>query len=503
MKYIFTFIFSLFIVSVIFTQSSFSRIYEMENFESDKIQQILRIENQLILIIASTCEIVQGGNCLSIISTDLDGEELWRIEKPTHKIEDNMNIAFLWNNYIYVAAQDLTTATSDQPGQIQAFQIGLDGNIVDTHVVFFSVPESFRFDGIIANGDIFTVCSTLRLNDDQTQAKFSFFDPDFDWQGQRILSSAITNLGFQDLKPAHDGGYILASVTFTTGIGFQRKIQKLTAHGTTQWERILEPSEFYTDTSVETNENGDIFIIYERNQGFFTNPEVYLHVERIDSTGNIIWVNEHYIAGAEDRDYERMYLTNENEIIYIGSGEAMGVDNGYSGFAAKINSEGDLVWEKAYRDADLGSRQTNLFHGVVLDNGEIIMGGELRNTIDIFREDPWLLRTNADGCVYTETCGDLQLVTPTNDLAANPSKPFYITPTLVQNQLTIRLKNEVDMSLFKFQIVTTSGQVFYEDISRVFPITVETTQLPAGFYFLKIEENGKTMFQDKFIVARY
>ena len=33
--------------------------------------------------------------------------------------------------------------------------------------------------------------------------------------------------------------------------------------------------------------------------------------------------------------------------------------------------------------------------------------------------------------------------------------------------------------------------------------TINTEKLPAGFYFLKIEENGKTMFQDKFIVARY
>ena len=363
MKFIFTTIL-LYCSFLSFAQNGFSRIYEMENFKWDKIQQIIQAEDQLILIIATSCDPIAGDRCLNIISTDLAGEELWRIQKTAHQIEDNMDIAFLYNDHVYVVVEDLSTASGNQPGQFQAFQIDLDGNIVETHIVAFSVPESFRFDGIVANGDIFTVCSTVRLNDDQSQAKFSFYDPNFTWQGQKIISSDITNVGFQELKSANDGGYILASVTYTTGIGFQRKVQKLTADGNTEWERILEPSEFQTNTSVETNEAGDVFIIYERNQGFFTNPEIFLHVERLDNEGNVIWVNEHYVSGAEDRDYKRMFLTAEDEMIYIGAGEVMGEGNDYSGVVAKISSEGALEWEKSYRDADLGGNATDLFHGL-------------------------------------------------------------------------------------------------------------------------------------------
>ena len=94
-----------------------------------------------------------------------------------------------------------------------------------------------------------------------------------------------------------------------------------------------------------------------------------------------------------------MILTDEDDMIYIGCGEVMGQDNGFSGLVAKVNSIGDLVWEKAYRDADLGGGQTHLFSGLPLDNGEFIIAGELRNSNQIFRNDPWLLRANANGCI--------------------------------------------------------------------------------------------------------
>ncbi len=475
-------------------QNGFSRIYEMENFKWDKIQQIIEVEGQLILIIATNCDSFDGDNCLNIISTDLAGEELWRIEKLSHQIEDHMDIAFFWNEHIYVAVEDLNAN-----GQIQAFQIDLAGNLVDTHILFNTVPETFRFMGIVANGDIFTTCSTIDLDEDHSQAKLSFFDSDFDWQGEKILSSEETNVGFQDIKPGYDGGYVFTSNNFTFGIGFELKVQKLTADGSIEWGKILEPSQFYTKPSVETNTFGDVFIIYVRIQDFFDDPKYFLHVEKLDNEGNEIWVNNHLVSGAEIRSYERMILTSENEMLYFGSGEAMGPDNGYSGFAAKVNNEGELVWEKAYRDADLGGRTTNLFDGVVLDNGDIIMGGDLRNTIDVFRNDPWLLRTNADGCVYTEACGDINLVTPTHDLANDPMKQFYLTPTLVQDQVTIRQSSEVNIAYNKLRIVTASGQIVYEDIAQAFPFTVKTIQLPSGFYFLQIYDDKGRRQSLKFV----
>ncbi len=485
MKYIFTIILLSWTMTVS-GQSSFSRIYDMEFSEWDNIQQIIQVEDQLILIIASTCETFeQQSRCLNIISTDLNGDEQWRIEKPGHEIENDMDIATLWNNHIYVAARDLTTANENNPGQIQALQIDLNGNIVDTHILLNIPPEGFRLSGFIAGADRFTVSAYFDLGNNQVQSRFIFFNSDFSWLGQATLSSEDTRLGFHDIITSEDGGYLLAVSTSITGSVSQRKIIKLSPDGTTQWERILEPSEFSTGTAIATNESGDIFIIYEINEDFFIDPKQYLRVERLDHEGNELWVNTHFIAGEEIRRYERMFLTAGDDMIYVGTGEAMGTDSGYSGFAAKINSEGDLEWEKAYRDADLGGGATNLFTGIALEDGTLLLGGDLRNTIELFWTDPWLLRTNTNGCVYTENCQDLNLITPTRDLNIAPNN-FYLTPTLVQDQVTIHQNNETNLQSANIQIITASGQPVQTFLSHGFPFYADTETLSPGFYFLEI-----------------
>ena len=483
---------------VISAQSGFSRIYEMEISEWDRVQQVIRSGDQLILIVASSCELIDGDDCLNVISTNLDGEELWRIEKPAHQIEDEMDIAVLWNDHIYVATEDLTTVVDGQSGQIQVFQIDLDGNIVETHVLFNVVPEIFKFKGFTISNNQFTASSILFIeNNSHIEGKLSFYDTNLDWLGQKILSPEGTQFAFQDIIPTADGGYLLAIIEKTIVAPSQKKLQKLTSDGIVEWERNLEGSEFITGTSIETNEEGDIFIIYEINQNFFTNPEKFLRVERLDSEGNEIWVNDHFIAGAEYRRYERMILTDEDEMIYIGCGEVMGQDNGFSGLVAKVNSIGDLVWEKAYRDADLGGGQTHLFSGLPLDNGEFIIAGELRNSNQIFRNDPWLLRANTNGCIYTENCDDLDLITPTRNLTPALIDNFSITPTLVQDQLTIHLENETQNQKVKIKIISASGQLVQEIIAHDFPYDITTSNLSIGFYFLEVldKEDGREVFK--------
>jgi len=411
---------------------------------------------------------------------------------------EDMDIAVLWNDHIYVATEDLTTVVDGQSGQIQVFQIDLDGNIVETHILFFNVPEIFKLKGFTISNNQFTASSILFIeNNSHIEGKLSFYDTNLDWLGQKILSPEGTRFAFQDIIPTADGGYLLAMIERTLVAPSQKKLQKLTSDGTVEWERNLEGSEFITGTSIETNEEGDIFIIYEINQNFFTNPEKFLRVERLDSEGNEIWVNDHFIAGAEARRYERMILTDEDDIIYIGCGEVMGQDNGFSGLVAKVNSIGELVWEKAYRDADLGGEQTHLYSGLALDNGEFIIAGELRNSNQIFRSDPWLLRANANGCIYTENCGDLDLITPTRELSTEPTNIFSITPTIVQDQFTIYRENEADFQTTIARIITASGQLIHEQHINDFPFRIDAESLASGFYFLELigKNNGRNVLK--------
>lgn len=174
--------------------------------------------------------------------------------------------------------------------------------------------------------------------------------PNYDWGEDfgRLHHFSKTN----------DGGFILTNFTSTYGMEVFSYVKKIDGHGQEVWHKDLiydQSINFHAaSNSYQTADGKYLSVGASLNNVHESSGNHGLRdfwVVRYDDMGNVLW-NKSY-GGSLNELANGMVETDEGEFIIFGSSESSDFDvsHNYGGmdiWVIKINSNGDLIWEKSF-----------------------------------------------------------------------------------------------------------------------------------------------------------
>jgi len=208
-----------------------------------------------------------------------------------------------------------------------------------------------------------------------------------EWQkayGAAVFDHANT------IQQTTDGGYIVIGGTSSFGAGgVDLWVLKLNSYGNIQWEKSFGGINWDYGYSVQQISNGGYIVAgvtSSFNQG---NYDFWLL--QLDSNGNVVW-QKIYSRPYADFAYS-IQQTSDGGYIVAGSTRTF-VDGGEDVWVLKLDSDGDIVWQKTYggsgNDYAYSIQQTS-------DGGYIVAG--YTNSFGAGYDDIWVLKLNSEGDV--------------------------------------------------------------------------------------------------------
>lgn len=202
---------------------------------------------------------------------------------------------------------------------------------------------------------------------------------------ERTYGGTDEDLGYSVLQTL-DGGYIIAGVTNSFGIGNEVYLIKTNASGDTLWTRTLGGGGNHFGYSVQETSDGGYIIAGETN----VSDDVYL--VKTNASGDTLWTRTY--GGGNSAEGHSVQETSDGGYIIAG-------DVSDEVYLIKTNASGDTLWTQTY-----GGGNPEEGHSVqqTTDGGFIITG--LTCSFGAGGCDVYLIKTDSLGdTLWTKTYG--------------------------------------------------------------------------------------------------
>jgi hypothetical protein len=172
---------------------------------------------------------------------------------------------------------------------------------------------------------------------------------------------------FECILPTNDGNFLITGSKITTLGNRDGLLVKIDQNGNILWEKTFNYSTY--DGAIKIVPHLDNFLISAGNKDHLFN-EIDLWLICVDHDGNIVWEKT---FGGPYYDGGNAISISNNEIHVSGCREY--ASNKYESFIMRLNSVGELVWEKSLFRLVTPHAQSDLSHSIELSDGSIVMGG--------------------------------------------------------------------------------------------------------------------------------
>lgn len=206
------------------------------------------------------------------------------------------------------------------------------------------------------------------------------------------------------------------------------------------------------------------------------------YISKIDTAGNIIW--EKYYGGT---DFESIYKIRElPDANLISAGAEWINPNKSNALLTKFNASGDDLWTKVFATQD---STVNRFNDIQLtQDGGFIITGESNG-------DMWLVKVDSTGCEIPNcTVGK-------DDEIRSEQLNFKVHPNPAKNLVFITLKTNREISI---NVYNSLGELIDLSVNQNAQNTayeIDFFNHPAGIYFIKIQM-GKQVVTDKIVLIK-
>jgi len=353
---------------------------------------------------------------------------------------------------------------------------------------------------------------------------------------------------FYDIQQTTDGGFILVGTTNSTdgdvtsnngGIDFW--VVKLHSNGNIDWQKTLGGSNNDFGSSIQqTTDGGYILAGYSLSSdgdvgGNYGGRDVW--VVKLNSTGDIQWEKNYGGSGLDDAS--SIQQTIDGGYILAGfstssDGDVGGNNGGQDVWVVKLNNTGDIQWEKNF-----GGSDTDRAESVkqTTDGGYVIAGYSNSTDGDVTGNmgdsDFWVIKLNSSGDLIWEksmggTSTDLgRSIQQTSDggyivagrsnstdgnvSGNNGGDDFWVvklestlsvrdnslpTVSLYPNPVEEILRLKAEKPLEQIELYTLTGQAISitplnSNPNDLNSASYDLSNLKAGIYFIKITINGQ------------
>jgi len=271
----------------------------------------------------------------------------------------------------------------------------------------------------------FIVAGYTNSNDGDVSGNHGYYDAwvvklnssgDIEWQ--KCLGGTNSDLAFY-IKQTSDGGFILAGKTWSNdgdvseyNGGSDAWVVKLNSSGDIEWQKCLGGiADDWANSIQQTTDGG--FIVAGRalsNDGdvLGNHGGSDYWVVKLNSSGDIEWQK---CLGGTNWDYAHsIQQTSDSGFIVAGyahsnDGDVSGNHGNYDYWVVKLNSSGDILWQKCH-----GGTDNDYAHSIQLtsDGGFIVAGYTHSNDGDVSgnhgNDDYWVVKLNSSGTILWQKC---------------------------------------------------------------------------------------------------
>ncbi|WP_282778682.1 hypothetical protein [Phaeodactylibacter xiamenensis] len=193
-----------------------------------------------------------------------------------------------------------------------------------------------------------------------------------------------------------------------------------------------------------------------------------------------------------------LFLTESGNIIGVGDSQTYQGEDFYGsvGWVFSMTQSGELNWERMFFDNNEGFNKGFLHCGLEAEDGGLILGGFLEDTIALLTT-AWLLKLDSAGCYHPNCEEGLQFV-DVEEIAAPPSSvsTYRVYPNPISGGAVLQLEALTDNpQAARAQWLDAYGRHLAEHALDSLPLqNIPVGDWPPGVYFLRLmEESGRAL----------
>ena len=249
-----------------------------------------------------------------------------------------------------------------------------------------------------------------------------------DFQGDTLWTRTYGGSGWDEarmVQQTSDGGYITAGRTTSFGAADSDiYIIKTDAQGDTLWTRMYGGNE-HDDSQWIGEIIGEGYIIAGQTFSYGAGGSDIILI-KIDTEGNIIWLETYGDAGDEDAQWAQ--FTSDGGIVITGSMDVYGTGDS-DVYIVKTDINGELLWTETY-----GGTDTDLSLSIQeVSTGGYIISGQTES-FGNGNDDVYLIRTDGEGnLLWEKTYGHVQ-ADGGSSIQETPDGGFVVAGVLTTNE---------------------------------------------------------------------
>jgi len=312
-----------------------------------------------------------------------------------------------------------------------------------------------------------------------------------------------------------DGGYIMSGISRTYGHGeHDLWLIKTDSSGSEEWDKTYGTALDDRLRCITLANDGGYIGWGSLDTSVYTPVEYTALVLKLDEDGNVVWRT--FFNHKRERIIYQLRELDDGSIVAIGQHDIGGID-GVRSWIAKLNSSGEVLWERFYEgpgttDDTLFSFRTS-FDGdfqQTSDGGFIITGQAWRSTSaasHVFWPHPWLVKLDSNGCLDPDSCG-LDLGVGVSEIQPTKSSATIITyPNPFTTEALISIKaNSAEFAYEKieFQLFDVSGRLMQANNYSLnqygyCEFYIERGHYSSGIYFYQVTTQKAVLGKGKLI----
>lgn len=434
---------------------------------------------------------------------------------------DSKSIPYFWNIYTFnIDGESLDILLYDELTENQVFAEGIQvkGDF------FYLAGRTWGKDSWTTDEDLMIIKTDKQGNKIREERFWDIARPDMQnviWDFKKTQDGNFA-LSFTGLDKDKEGSYKIAKL-----IKFNENLDTIWSKALNRHHGLagfsyprLAPTEdrgivmtwslFKRDIKEELGEDYSKFADFP--------PTIY----KFDSLGNTIWADTMWTyqngeVYPPQKSINKLINTKDDGVVGVGDYQNRYPIKNRLPWIFKYSKDGELLWEKVYKDVNYESDYSFLLDVKIADNGDIVCVGALEDKNGEFNNNSytWLLRVDSMGCFEPGCCQldtiqmievDSVFVPDTLDVEKN-GVTIYPNPT--SDVLTVLLPKVCSAQYsgentgISYTIRNISGIMFKEGKigQRAVSFDINVKDMPNGIYFLEVRDKGRDMHSlKKFVV---